>query len=274
MAAENHGLAASRQSENQIFHFTTANRVEASGGLIENDQVRIVDQRLGEADAALHAFGKFSDHARSHLIQSNHFQKLFRTGFAFSRREMKKVSEEINRLAGIQIAVEIRFFRQITDARFRRDMSRRTTENFDVPLRRIQKSKQHFYGGRFAGTVWPEQSKNFSAPNFKIDVVHGARFGAAPEIFEDLAEAANDNDVFSRLRSAVRGLRSFDGGHCDQVRRLIFLPNKNNMAPATNTKLPTTSNAGSRAINMAATATNPQMMKNPPMAAAKLPVFW
>ena len=46
--------------------------------LVENDQVGIVDERLRQADAALHAFGKFAHRARPRLAQADHFQQLLR----------------------------------------------------------------------------------------------------------------------------------------------------------------------------------------------------
>ena len=93
MAAENHGLAAPRQRQNQILHFAAADRVEAGSRFVQDDEIRIIDQRLRQADAALHAFGKFAHRARPRLVQADHFQQLFRAIVALAFAQLKKVSE-------------------------------------------------------------------------------------------------------------------------------------------------------------------------------------
>src|SRR5450755_4383521 len=98
---------------------------------------------------------------------------------------MEKIAKKIQRLARIEIAIQIRFLRQVTDARFRLHMTRRMTEDLDMTLRRIQQAEQQLDRRGFAGTVRPEQAKNFAAPDFKIHVVNRARLGAVPEIFEN-----------------------------------------------------------------------------------------
>ena len=45
------------QALDDFTDFHPANRVEAAGRLVENEQIGIVDERLREADALLHAFG-------------------------------------------------------------------------------------------------------------------------------------------------------------------------------------------------------------------------
>jgi len=69
MAAQNDCFAAASQCDNQVFHFATADRIEAGSRLIQNDQIGIIDKGLREADAALHAFGEFADGAGASLLK-------------------------------------------------------------------------------------------------------------------------------------------------------------------------------------------------------------
>ena len=110
---------------------------------------------------------------------------------------MKQVAEKIQRLARIEVAIEIRFLRQITDARLGLHMPRRMAEHLDVPLGRIQQTEQQFDRGGFAGAVRPEQAEHFAAPDFEIHIVHRARLGPVPEIFEDFGQPAHGNDDFA-----------------------------------------------------------------------------
>ena len=74
---------------------------------------------------------------------------------------------------------------------------RRMAEDLDVPLGRVQQAEQQLDGGGLAGAVRAEQAEDLAAPHLEIHVVHRARLGPAPEILEDLGQAANGNDDFA-----------------------------------------------------------------------------
>ena len=52
-----HGFALVLQALDDFADLHAAQRVEAAGRLVENQQIGIVDERLSQADALLHAFG-------------------------------------------------------------------------------------------------------------------------------------------------------------------------------------------------------------------------
>src|SRR5438093_13640724 len=102
MAAQNYGLAATCQSEDQILDLATANRIEAGGRLVENDEVRIVDERLRQANAPLHALREFAHRACVRLRQAHHVEELLGAVRALLFRQSEKIAEKIERLARIQ----------------------------------------------------------------------------------------------------------------------------------------------------------------------------
>ena len=112
---------------------------------------------------------------------------------------MKKISKKVQRLARTQVAVEIRFLRQIADARLGLHMARRMAEHLNVTFRRIQQAEQQLDGRGFAGAVRSEQAKDFAATDFKIHVVHRARLGAVPKIFENFRQPAHGDDDLCRF---------------------------------------------------------------------------
>src|SRR6185437_4132365 len=59
--AEENGFALRFERENQFANFFSADGVQAGRRFIENDELRIVHQRLREADALDHATRKFAD---------------------------------------------------------------------------------------------------------------------------------------------------------------------------------------------------------------------
>ena len=111
MAAQNDSLATFGQGQNQIFDFATADGVESGGWFVQNDEVGIVDQGLGQANAALHPFGEFPHDPGADLAQTNHVQKLFVSFLALLSGQREKVAKKIERLVGIQKAVKVRFLR-------------------------------------------------------------------------------------------------------------------------------------------------------------------
>jgi len=90
--------------------------IQAGGGFVQNNQVGVIDQRLRQSDAALHAFGEFTHHPAPHLVESDHLQELFGATPALGVGQIKQAAEKVEGFAGVQIAVEIRFFGQIADA--------------------------------------------------------------------------------------------------------------------------------------------------------------
>ena len=105
MAAQNHRLAATSERHNQVLHLAAANRVQARRRLVENDQVRIVDECLRQADAALHALGKFADGAGAGLAEADHFEKLLGALVSFRARQAENVAEEIERLVRVKVTI-------------------------------------------------------------------------------------------------------------------------------------------------------------------------
>src|SRR5438876_514159 len=61
-----------------------------------------------------------------------------------------QLPKKIQRLARIEIAIKIRFFRQIADARLGGDMPGRMPKNFDMSLGGIEQSQKQFHCRRFA----------------------------------------------------------------------------------------------------------------------------
>ena len=132
-----------------------------------------------------------------HLAQTDHLEQLPGAIVAFTPGQMKKIAEKVERLARVEVAVEIRFFRQITDARLGLHMPRRMAEDLDMPARRIKQTEQQLDRGGFAGAIWAKQTEHFAAPHVEIHIVHRARFRTIPEIFEDFRQPANGDDDFA-----------------------------------------------------------------------------
>ena len=75
MRGKENGFALVFQALDDFADFHAAQRVEPAGGFVQNQQVGIVDERLREADALLHAFGIGFDEAFAGLFQFHQLQQ-------------------------------------------------------------------------------------------------------------------------------------------------------------------------------------------------------
>ncbi len=74
----------------QVQHLVAAGRIEAVGGLVEKEELGIVDERLGELDPLLHAGGVAADLAVALLVQSDVAEHL---GRAFAGRRPRQAGD-------------------------------------------------------------------------------------------------------------------------------------------------------------------------------------
>ena len=75
VAAHHDRLALVLELQDQVLHLAGADRVEAAGRLVEQDQLGIVDQRLGQADAAGHALGVFLELPLAGPVEADHLDQ-------------------------------------------------------------------------------------------------------------------------------------------------------------------------------------------------------
>ena len=136
MAAQDDGLAAPGQGQDQVLDFPAADGVQPGRRLVQDDQVGVVDERLGQTDAPLHALGELAHHPRADLAQADHFQQLLVALLALGRRQIKEIPEKIQRFVGIQKTVKVGLLRQVADVRLARHVARGMAEDLDVPAGR------------------------------------------------------------------------------------------------------------------------------------------
>jgi hypothetical protein len=128
------------------------------------------------------------------LSQADHVKQLVGALAPFLGREMKQVAKKIQRLVRVEIAVEIRFLRQIADARLGGHVSGGLAEDFNVPFRGIKQPEQQLDRGGFPRTIRSEQPEDFSAPDLEINTIHGPGLRPAPEILEHLRQSTHGDD--------------------------------------------------------------------------------
>ena len=103
----------------QIPELAARQRVDAGRRLVENEQIRIVDQRAAQAELLLHAAGQLAGRAVLERIERGGGQELGDPGAALGRRLPEQPAEEIDVLKHAQRRIKIaaEALRHVGDAR-------------------------------------------------------------------------------------------------------------------------------------------------------------
>src|SRR5262249_22821007 len=113
---EQDGFAGLFELLDEVFHFEGAERVEAGRGFVENDELGVIEQGLSEADAAGLAFRIGADAAAADGgIEAHEIEVKLHSPGALGAVHVEETRVKVERLAGVQEAVEVRFFGKIPD---------------------------------------------------------------------------------------------------------------------------------------------------------------
>ncbi len=112
MGGEKHRAAACLQVQDHVLDVAGVDRVKAGGGLVEEEQFGIVDQRSGEGEPHLHSLGVHADSGVGVVRQAHRVQQVHR----IQRRARVQRSEELQVLQPGQLLVVVGQFERDTDA--------------------------------------------------------------------------------------------------------------------------------------------------------------
>ena len=159
------GLAA--QEGPQPVH---ALRVEAVGGLVEDEHRRLAEQGGGQAEALAHAEREPADTSTSVLGHADLGQRIVDP----LRRQPGRRSEDAEVIDGPTAGMEAGRFQHRTDlAGGLIEVDVAATGERGGPRRRGDEAEQHAQRGRLAGTVGPEEAGDSSRPQLEGQVVDG-----------------------------------------------------------------------------------------------------
>ncbi len=153
----------------QVAHLRHPLGVEATGGLVEHEQVGVADQRRRERQALAHSLRVLPGRPAPGLaVESDPVEQPLHVGLAlFDPRGVLDV------LAGRQPVVGLERLGQHTDpladpSGFRLDV---VTQHGRRPGVRVQKTQQHVDRRRLPGAVWPQKAEDLAALDGQIEPV-------------------------------------------------------------------------------------------------------
>ena len=148
--------------------------IQAIGRLIEDQHLRIMENRLRQANPAFEPLGQGFDRLFRHPVQVQAIDS--GSGFSpgFAALESPGPGDEFEKTPDRHFTVAGRAFRQVADdpPRGQRVIDDVVAVDGCGPCARRQESRQHFHGGGFTGAIRAEKTQDFSRPDFKTQMVY------------------------------------------------------------------------------------------------------
>ena len=144
----------------EIFGPENCGRV--GGRFVEDEDLRLVQQRLGDADAPLHAAGELGDAFFAHVRQSQLFQQIVGAASRVAFADALERSHVVEIIAHGEARIEAKFLRQIAEAVAirRADTIDRNPVGADFASRRLHDAAAHAHERRFASAVGAQEPPN------------------------------------------------------------------------------------------------------------------
>src|ERR1700761_2614059 len=166
--------ALPRHRVDQLTHGVLLIGVEAIGRFVQHQHRRIVNDRLGKADAATQTLGQGIDAGIEHAFQLEPADHFFETAIALVRAHAAYAHDEDKKLAYGHFTVARRTFGQVTQRAlgFYRLLDHVVPAYARAASARYEKAGDHAHHGGFARTVGAEQAKHlagFGANAQRID---------------------------------------------------------------------------------------------------------
>ena len=149
--------------------------IEAAGGLVEDQDVGVVDDRLGDADALPEALGQLADQLGADVAEGAALDHLVGAAFDIGARDAFELADESEVFDDLHFGVKRRGFGQVADALL--DLLRvlQHVEAGDGGLagRGREEAGEDAHRGGFPGAVRAEEADDLALFHLEGDVVYG-----------------------------------------------------------------------------------------------------
>ena len=172
MGREEDGAALRLVVGQQLLEQPLVDRVETGEGLVEDEDLRLVEHRADELDLLLHALGELL-----HLLvapggEVDPSEPLVDPGHRLAPAQAAQLGQEEQQLGHLHPAVETSLLRQVADAP-QVVAPPRAAEDPDLARVGGEDVHDHADGGGLAGTVGPQKAKDRARCHRQRHVVDG-----------------------------------------------------------------------------------------------------
>jgi hypothetical protein len=167
MRIEKYGCAAVALCFDDVANQSAAHRIEARRRLIEKQQLRFVNQRLGKPDALQHSLGKIPKLPITVLRQPNYIELGIHAMLQIGSRNAIQAAVQTQQLSGGEPVVEPEMFRKEADSRSRLPVCGRAAQELRFATGRFNKIEQHLYRGALPCPVGAQEAEDLTAANIQ-----------------------------------------------------------------------------------------------------------
>jgi hypothetical protein len=161
----------------QLANLVLLVRIEAVGRLVEDQDIGVVHDRLGEADAPPIPFRQRVDRLLEHALEMQQLDHFVEALAPRSRRDAARVGDKLEERARRHLGIARRAFGQVADAALRLDGLRLDVGAADehAPRRGRQEARDDAHRRRLAGAVGPQEAEHLARGDPKAQIVYGAK---------------------------------------------------------------------------------------------------
>ena len=173
---------------NNVAHQAAPAGIESGGRLVQNHQVRFVQQRLRQADALQHSLGELAHLLATVVAEPDELEQripTMRSRERAPRGHAVKPSVHAEQFFSAKPIVEAEVFGEEADAAPDLNVADWRTEYISRSGSRRYQTQQHLHRRAFAGAVRSKKTKDLAAANFQRQAFD------RDLLAEDLAQAAS-----------------------------------------------------------------------------------
>ena len=176
----------SRSRSIRLPHLTAAERIEARHRLVEEHDLRLVEERLGQPDALDHALRILPEPqpplgAKAHIVED-----AGDAGGEIRPAETEQAPEIAQQFLGGEVIVEIGILGQEADALFHREIAHRAAQDAGRAGGGIEQLHQQLQRGALAGAIRAEKSEHLALVHREREAVQGPIGSRPPEADEKI----------------------------------------------------------------------------------------
>ena len=197
MGGEEHGLAFGGVLLHHLLQVEAGLRIEAGHRLIEDPDLRFVDERAHEHDLLPHAVGIREDLVIEGVAHLEGIGQRCDALFAQAALHFVDVAHEVQVFDALEPQEHVRAVRDEAEALlgFQRLAADALAVDEDVAFIGFEDAAHHLDGGRLAGAVGADEAHDLPGGNVQVDMVHGS---LAAECLGDVFDFNHDFPPYFR----------------------------------------------------------------------------
>src|ERR1700733_4662068 len=166
--------AALFEPEQPVPHHVPGLRVQAGGGLVQDQDVRVVDQRPGDGQPPLHAAGQRLDLVLRPVLQLDELQQLLGPlpDQLAGQAEVPAVDQQVLPYGQLDVQRVLLRDNAKPGPDHRAVLDRVSAQHPKLAAGRRRYAADHAHGGRLARPVWPQEAECLTTVQIEIDAIY------------------------------------------------------------------------------------------------------